>query len=80
VLFPVFEEPSERGGREKTKAKENNDCNQNSHSERSHAASLVFAVRCPYCGTALRNDHRNRTLQGSHYAYRFGVKSHKGGR
>jgi hypothetical protein len=39
-----FEEPSSRGGREKTKTNEKNYCNQNSYSERSHAASLVFAV------------------------------------
>jgi len=47
VGSPVFEEPSQRGGREETKAKENNDRNQNAYSERNHAASLVFAVLCP---------------------------------
>jgi hypothetical protein len=42
-----FEEPSGRGGREETKTNEKNYCNQNSYSERSHAASLVLAVVCP---------------------------------
>jgi hypothetical protein len=44
VGFPVFEEPSVRGGREKTKTNENNDCNQNSYSEQNHAAPLVLAA------------------------------------
>jgi hypothetical protein len=44
VRFPVFEEPSGRGGREETKTNEKNYCNQNSHSERNHAAPLVLAV------------------------------------
>ena len=47
MWFPVFEEPSRRGGREETKINENNHGNQNSHSERNHAAApLVLAVLC----------------------------------
>jgi hypothetical protein len=44
VGFSVLEEPSGRGSRNETKTNENNNGNQNFHSERSHAASLVLAV------------------------------------
>lgn len=76
MWFPVFEEPTGRGGREKTKADEKNDCNQNSHGERDHAAPLVFAVLCPAAdaGTAHRNDQSKLNSQETHYAYRFRTK------
>jgi hypothetical protein len=76
VWFPVFEEPSVRGGREKTKTNENNDCNQNSYSERNHAAPLVFAV----LKSAHRKDQSNLNYQETHYAYRFRAKYPIGGR
>ncbi len=49
VGLPIFEEPSGRSGREKTKANEKNYCNHNSHSERTMSAPLVLAVLRPAC-------------------------------
>jgi len=60
VWFPVFEEPCVRGGREETKTNENNYGNQNSHSERNHAAPLVLAVLCP---AADAGQHTGKTSQ-----------------
>jgi len=64
VGFPVFEEPSGRGGREKTKANEKNYSNQDSHSER-HAASLVLAVLYPAADAAQETGmtNQNSTLR-----------------
>ena len=58
---PVFEEPSERGGREETETKENNDSNQNSHSERNHAASLALAILCPAAAARQQTGTTNQT-------------------
>jgi hypothetical protein len=60
VWFPVFEKPSVRGGREKTKTNENNDCNQNSYSEHNHAAPLVISLLCP---AADAGPHKEMTNQ-----------------
>jgi hypothetical protein len=75
VGFPVLEEPSVRGGRDETKTSKNNDCNQNSYSERNHAAPLVLAVLRQH--TAMTNQTDS---QEAHYAYRFSTKYPKGGR
>ena len=50
MRLPVLEEPSSRGGREKTKANKKYYSNQNSNSVRNHAASLVFAVLHQHTG------------------------------
>jgi hypothetical protein len=50
VLFPVFEEPSIRGGREKSKTYEKNYGNQNSCSEHDHVAPLVESVLRQHTG------------------------------
>jgi len=55
VRFPVFEEPSVRGGRDETKTSENNNCNHNSHSERYHAAPLVLSVLRQHTGMTNHN-------------------------
>ena len=64
MWFPVFEEPSRRGGREETKANEKNYCNQNSHSERNHAAPLVFAVVCAAADAGQYTGMTNQELSG----------------
>jgi hypothetical protein len=61
VWFPVFEEPSGRGGREETKTNEKNYGNQNSHSERNHAAPLVLAVLCPAADAGQHTGMTNQT-------------------
>ena len=61
MCFPVSEEPSGRGGREETKTNEKNYCNQNSHSERNHAASLVSAVLCPAADAGLHTEMTTHT-------------------
>ena len=69
MWFPVFEEPSGRSGREETKTSEKNYSNQNSHSERNHAAPLVFPVVCPaadagqYTGMTNQNELSGDTLR-----------------
>ena len=81
MWFPVFEEPSGRGGREETKANEKNYCNQNSHSERNHAAPLVLAVLRPAADAGQHTGMTNQPeLSGTHYAYRFRAKYPIGGR
>jgi hypothetical protein len=61
VGFPVFEEPSGRGGREETKTNEKNYGNQNTHRERSHVASLVLAVLCPAADAGQHAGMTNQT-------------------
>jgi hypothetical protein len=61
VWFPVFEEPSGRCSREKTKASEKNYSNQNSHSERNHAASLALAVLRPAADAGQQTVKTNQT-------------------
>jgi hypothetical protein len=81
VWFLGFEEPSGRGGREETKTNEKNYCNQNPYSERSHAASLVFAVLCPAADAGSHTGMTNQTeLSGTRYASRFSTKYPIGGR
>jgi len=81
VWFPVFEEPSVRGGREETKTNENNYCNHNSHSERNHAAPLVLAVLRPAADAGQHTGMTNQlNSQDTHYAYRFRAKYPIGGR
>jgi hypothetical protein len=66
VWFPVFEEPSVRGGREETKTNENNYCNQNSYSERNHAAPLVFAALCPVADAGQHTGMTNQPELSGH--------------
>ncbi len=61
MLFRVFEEISDPGGREETKTNQNNYCNQNSQNERSHAAPLVFAVLCPDADAGQHTGMTNQT-------------------
>ena len=64
LRLPVLEKPSSRSSREETKTSKKNHRNQNAHSERNHAASLVSTTLCPAADPAQQTEktNQNRTL------------------